>query len=138
MKATRSTGAIACFNIPEEKYATLEKICRKEGIKIHAAAKEDFNKNIAGQFGILLPKGLGEPVEGKEYDFEEELLIIHITEESLFNKFLSQSRANDAVVNYKAVLTPTNSMWFPKDLKEELAKEHAYMAEQAKKQGTEE
>ncbi|MGN0446852.1 MAG: DUF3783 domain-containing protein [Acutalibacteraceae bacterium] len=134
MKVNRSSGDVVCFNLPDEKYSSLEKICRKLGLRIRAVPKENFDQCIAAQFRIELPAGLGDPEEGKDYNFEEELLILHIQEESLFNRFLMESRSNDAVVNYKAVLTPTNAMWHPVQLKEQLAKEHEYMTQQAEQQ----
>ena len=133
MKATRSSGSIVCFDVPEEKYKTLESICRPLGLRIRQVPKNEFDKCIAEQFHIMLPAGLGAPQEGVDYDFPEELMIIHITEESLFNKFLQESRAQNAVIDYKAVMTPTNSMWHPKQLRDELAKEHEYMKKMGQK-----
>ena len=107
---------------------------KKSAANWACASVQCRNQCIAAQFRIELPAGLGDPEEGKDYNFEEELLILHIQEESLFNRFLMESRSNDAVVNYKAVLTPTNAMWHPVQLKEQLAKEHEYMTQQAEQQ----
>lgn len=131
MKATRHTGAIVCFNIPEEKYNTLEIICRKIGLKIREVPKAEYSKCIAEQFMIQLPKGLGEPEEGQNYDFDDEMIILHIPEESHLNRFLQESRRDNAVVDYKAVMTPTNCVWQPKKLRDQLAQEHEYMMQQA-------
>lgn len=131
MKATRHTGAVVCFNVPKEKYSTLEKICRKLGLKIREVDKADYSKCIAEQFMIQLPQGLGEPKEGKNYDFDEEMIILHIPEESHLNRFLQESRQKNASVDYKAVMTPTNCTWQPKALVDQLAQEHEYMKQQA-------
>lgn len=131
MKATRHTGAVVCFNVPKEKYSTLEKICRKLGLKIREVNKADYSKCIAEQFMIQLPQGLGEPKEDENYDFDEEMIILHIPEESHLNRFLQESRQKNASVDYKAVMTPTNCTWQPKALVDQLAQEHEYMKQQA-------
>lgn len=131
MKATRHTGAVVCFNVPQEKYNALERICRKLGLKIREVDRNDYSKCIAEQFMIQLPRGLGEPKEGENYDFDDEMIILHIPEESHLNRFLAESRKNNAVVDYKAVMTPTNCVWQPKALRDQLAQEHEYMTKQA-------
>lgn len=131
MKATRHTGTVLCFNLPQEKYTTLEGICRKLGLRIREVNRSQFDKCIAEQFMIQLPQGLGDPKEGENYDFDDEMLILHIPDESLLNRFLAESRSGNAVVDYKAVMTPTNCMWQPKTLRDQLAKEHEFMKQQA-------
>lgn len=134
MRAT-SSGLVVCFNVAPEKYETLERICRKNGLRIRSVPKEQFDQPLAAHFEIELPESMAKLQKTVENpDFDEELLVLHIFKDRQFNQFMADCRMQDATVKLKAVLTGTNSLWQPAALVTELKVEAAAMAEAIRQQ----
>ncbi len=127
-------GAVRAFNLTREKEAALRKICSRQGIKFKVVPPEEFHLPLNVLFGFV-PKGATSPKEeGQETKekeaplFQEEMLLMYQLNGSAMDKFLRSLRQEGVTIPLKAVLTPTNSTWFPQDLLQELQKEHEAMS----------
>lgn len=127
-------GAVRAFNLPEEKEAALRKICSRQGIKCKVVPPEEFGLPLNVLFGFVpqgdaLPKAEGQKTKEAPL-FQEEMLLMYQLNGSAMDKFLRALRQAEITIPLKAVLTPTNSTWFPQDLLQELQKEHEAMSGQ--------
>ncbi|MBO4445400.1 MAG: DUF3783 domain-containing protein [Clostridia bacterium] len=118
----RLNGTVLCFNFEDEKYAALEKVCGKTGIRIKRIDKADFGKPVGELAGFV---GLAQ--SGGKTEFSDELMLISTFSGGDLNKVLKAMRAADLDVPLKAALTDTNKTWTAAALCEELKKEHEQM-----------
>lgn len=118
----RINGTILCFNFEDEKYAAVEKVCKKAGIRLKRAAGADFSKPVGELVGFV-----GLTAEGEAGEFSDELMIVSVFSGGDLNKFLKIMHAEGVEVPLKATLTETNKTWTPAALCAELKKEHEQM-----------
>ena len=98
------------------------------GIKIRSVSKEDYLQPIGALSGVTRMERTEEVYEGE--GFEEEMLLLVNCPGPLLDRFLQGFRRNKIPpVALKAVLTPTNRAWTSLQLREELAREQAAIAQ---------
>lgn len=99
-----------------------------------------------GEYGMALGKLAGVPLEGsgertaadreispENKNFPEEMLLLHMAGEEALELALQMMRREQAAVDLKAVLTPSNAGWTSWELHRELVREHQAFAAQRMK-----
>lgn len=134
MKALKFSGTVLAFHMSEERYARLDAVCRRNGIRLRPVPDEDCSKPLGVLLGLPesafpeVPDAPETPAASAEFDTE--LLLLADMNNTALGRFLEDSRKEDVSVDYKAMLTPTNIRWTPAELLTELKAEHAAMHNQ--------
>lgn len=121
------TGTVLCYNIDDDKFAKLEKLCRTYGIKLRKVLDEDLQKTVGQVVGFADLPHSSEDVANTDAEFNDEMLVLYNISGSSLDRFLRGMKSGGVDIPYKAVLTKTNCGWLPAELCRELKKEHEQM-----------
>ena len=121
-----SGETVLLYNINEEKSRKLKMLMVRMGMRIRVVNKEDYAQPI-GQLAGLKDVTL-EDSDVDVQDFDDEMMVMRGFTNSRLDLFLqSMRKAGIEKINYKAILTPTNSRWNSWQLYQELVREHEEM-----------
>lgn len=138
MKARTFSGTILAFHITDERYSRLDRICRRNGIRLRRVPDEDCGRPLGVLLGLpenAFPEAPDAPeTPAASAAVDTELLLLADMNNTALGRFLEESRKEDVVVDHKAMLTPTNIRWTPAELLTELKEEHAAMQRQLQEQ----
>jgi len=127
----RSTSAILIFNMADDRYAKLDVVCRRLGVRVNRVAESEYGRTIGDLLGyanLPLPGDMqGAPAPTATDPFDKELMVLFNMDNSVMSQFLQACRKQEVVVPLKAMLTPYNMAWKPAELCTELLKEHEAM-----------
>lgn len=112
---------ILLYQIKGDKLTKIRLLCQKLRLRARLVGSEQFDSPIAAALsGDTAPAG--KPLEG-------EMLVLAGLSQGQFQAFLNGFRQNRIPpVPLKAVLTPTNALWTPRQLYAQLVEEHALHA----------
>ena len=110
---------ILTFHFAPDRLSKLRFLCMKLGVAVKAVPAADLGQPISALCG------LSEPVEAAPAeDFPGEMMIFCHMDNAQVNRFLMTCKQmRFAPVDLKAILTPTNASWTPKQLYDELRQE---------------
>lgn len=98
-------------------------LIRKVGIR--RVDRADYSQTIGALAGISGRERTDEQYEGEE--LAAPMLVFCMGQQKMYELLAGFRKAGVPSVDYKAMLTPTNSLWTPLQLYEELKKEHEAM-----------
>ena len=93
-------------------------------VQVEAVTPTNFDKTL-GTLALSKQKETPAPTGADASAFKESLIVFCDVPEKKFDKILFKLRQSKISVDYKAILTPTNSKWTVKRLMLELEREHA-------------
>ena len=93
-------------------------------VQIETVPPVNFDKTL-GTLALSKQKETPAPTGADASAFKESLIVFCDVPEKKFDKILFKLRQSKISVDYKAMLTPTNSKWTVKRLMIELEREHA-------------
>lgn len=121
-----SGETVLLYNIGEEKGRQLRMLMIRMGMRVRMVEKIDYVKPIGTLAGIK-DVTLEHP-EGEVCDFQDEMMVMRGFSSSRLDLFLRNMRkAGITPIDYKAIVTPTNSRWNSWELYQEIKKEHEEM-----------
>ena len=116
---------VLLYNLDNPKGAKIRRMALPLGLRTRLVAPEQYGLTLAALTEGEEPES---PWAGE--GFEEEMLLLVNCPGPLLDRFLQGFRRNKIPpVALKAVLTPTNRAWTSLQLREELAKERAAIAQ---------
>ncbi len=117
---------LLAYNIGSAPAATLTALCERLGMRYRPVTAPEYDVPIGALAGIPMAARQGEAALAE--GFSEPLLVIcHLLAPQL-DLFLSGLRESGLPpIPLKAVLTPANVTWTARQLRDELAREHAAM-----------
>lgn len=93
-------------------------------VQVETVPPANFDKTL-GTLALSKQKETPAPTGADASAFKESLIVFCDVSEKKFDKILFKLRQSKISVDYKAILTPTNSKWTVKRLMLELEREHA-------------
>ena len=114
---------VLLFKVGAEKQKQIKSISESYGIQVLLVPLKYYEEEIGALAGIM-----GMKIHGKKYtgpEFPAEMMIFSGIDSEELDHFLKRYRdAKIDPIGLKAILTPSNVQWTPKQLQEELLKEH--------------
>ena len=115
---------VLLFNIKDKKRAQeLQMICMSLRIRVRLIKKEEYFQTVGVLAGMKEASETDRIYEGEE--LADEMMVFAGVTGSHLDQILFMMRMKR--IDYKAVLTDTNSQWTVPELFKELEKEHAAM-----------
>ena len=115
---------VLLFNIKDKKRAQeLQMICMSLRIRVRLIKKEEYFQTVGVLAGMKEASETDRIYEGEE--LADEMMVFAGVTGSHLDQILFMMRKKR--IDYKAVLTDTNSQWTVPELFKELEKEHAAM-----------
>lgn len=127
----KNAGTILMYNCSGPEFSKLRQIFAMLHMRMRPVTPDRYHLNL-----MDLYTGKGEAVAAEEAPaaFEERMLVFCNLNKSLLQQVLNVIRLADLPeIQLKAMLTNTNKDWDSVQLHEELQREHAALAEAAKK-----
>ena len=116
---------VLLYNLDDPKGAKIRRMALPLGLRTRLVAPEQYGLTLAA-----LTEGEEPESQWAGEGFQEEMLLLVNCPGPLLDRFLQGFRRNKIPpVALKAVLTPTNRAWTSLQLREELAKERAAIAQ---------
>lgn len=116
---------VLCYNVQPEKLGRIRVLALRLGIRLHAAAPEEFALPVGALAGALpMPRERPETAE----PFSDEMMLMAHFRPGMLDAFLNgfrQSRIPS--VKLKAMLTGTNATWNAAELHAAILEEHEQM-----------
>ena len=125
----KAAEKVLCYRFAdEEKLEKIRSVMKRLGVECRVLPDDSWREKV----GFLLGMGGYKPaqeVAGEEFDFSDEVMILHHIKGKRLDQVLAAMKAADvSPIRYKAVVTPFNTLWTLRRLCETMKKEHAYMA----------
>ena len=118
-------ATLLTFNLDESSRAKLDGICDSLRILPRHVSNDALSLPLGALLGLPVSSAPGQEAG---IDFSDPMLVMCRFEEAQFNSFLQALRYSGLPrIDLKAVLTPSNIAWTPKQLRDELRREHAEM-----------
>ena len=136
---------ILLFGVDDNQQEKIKSFCSSFSVEVSPVEKKDCNQTIGSLAGIPKAKNtFGRMSRGKTAStgkaaeancdmpaFSEPMMVFCNLEQEVLNQYLEgYSGAGIEKIALKAVLTPYNVSWTPKQLFEELREEHSAMTKQ--------
>ena len=118
------------YNLNGLTAAGVRGVCEELGIRVREVRREEYALPIGALAGI--PMATSGAPSGQAFD-DEMLVMCHMLSDQLDAVLQGMRTRGVPRIALKAVLTPTNVTWSSAQLRDELAREHAAMARQARK-----
>ena len=120
---------ILLFHVDREKQAQLSKLCLSMGIQMIFIEKKQYGETLGALAKIQGIPLSNTPDTGAE--FPAEMMVFSGMDSQALDRFLKKYRELQiAPIALKAILTPNNIFWNPRQLYGELQKEHAAFQKQ--------
>lgn len=117
---------ILIFGLKDRDVLTkMQRVLLVQKIGIRKVDQAEYEQPIGALAGISGRERTEKQYTGEE--FTAPMLVFCMGQQRMYGLLEAFRRANVPSVDYKAMLTPTNSIWTPLQLFEELKKEHAAM-----------
>ena len=116
---------ILLFNVNNDRQLSIEKLCRSlsASVSVSAIRPSMYMQSMWYLAGIMGFEKKNTSYTGS--DFDSEMLVFSGIYQTLMDEFLeSMKKAGVFPVALKAIITPTNIFWTPKQLYDELCQEH--------------
>lgn len=110
---------VLCFNLSGEEFKSLLKISDKLDIEPICPNQADFSQSVGAMLGVFSKSN-----EICLAPFKEKMVIMSSFSKNKMEQFLDALREKGIIIDYKAMVTPTNLSWKCSELVEELKKEH--------------
>lgn len=121
-----SGETVLLYNINEEKSRKLRMLMIRMGMRIRVVEKSDYNLPVGFLAGIK--DATLENPEAECSDFQDEMMVMRGFTSKRLDLFLQNMRKEGIQrIDYKAILTSTNSRWNSWQLYQELKAEHEEM-----------
>lgn len=118
---------VLLFHIQDKKRAReLQMICMSLKIRVRMVQKEEYLQSIGALAGMKDAKETEKSYDGEELT-DEMMVFAGVTGSHLDQILFMMRKKGMKRIDYKAVLTDTNSEWTVPQLFEELQREHAAM-----------
>ena len=118
---------VLLFNIKDKKRAQeLQMICMSLRIRVRLIKKEEYFQTVGVLAGMKEASETDRIYEGEELA-DEMMVFAGVTGSHLDQILFMMRKKGMKGIDYKAVLTDTNSQWTVPELFKELEKEHATM-----------
>ena len=122
----KAAEKVLCYRFAdEEKLEKIRGVMKKLGVECRVLPDDSWREKV----GFLLGMGGYKPAqeaEGEEFDFPDEVMILHHIKGKRLDQVLAAMKAADvSPIRYKAVVTPFNTLWTLRRLCETMKKEHA-------------
>ena len=116
---------ILAFEIKRDKREKLQKICDDLGITLMYISSEYYEQQLGALAAI---KGFKKkPIKSKELPFISAMIVLSgLNSQELDNFLKAYKKSGMPQIPLRAVLTPDNVFWTPKQLYKELMKEHLF------------
>lgn len=118
---------VLLFHVQDKKRAReLQMICMSLKIRVRMVKKEEYLQSIGTLAGMKDAKETTDVYDGEELS-DEMMVFAGVTGNHLDQILFMMRKKGMRRIDYKAVLTDSNSEWTVSQLFEELQKEHAAM-----------
>lgn len=121
----KNQARILLFNVNNDRQRSFERLCRSLSSKVSVSAVRPsmYMQSMGYLAGITGFEKKNTSYTGA--DFDSEMLVFSGIDPALMDEFLeSMKKAGVFPVALKAIITPTNIFWTPKQLYAELYREH--------------
>ena len=120
-------GILFFFQIQHTKANQLNQVCNKLNIKTKVINPRDYNQSLGYLAGIQGFSKENKPLGA--HTISDEMLLFSGISSELLDCFLAECKASFIPPTpLKAIITMHNIFWTPKELYEELKKEHSRMS----------
>ena len=110
------------YNMPEERREMVGRLAASLGLRVRPVTAAEYDRPVGTLCGAESPA----PTSGPWSGFPEEMMVMAFFSDALMRCFLEGFKwMGLAPVRLKAVLTPTNSAWSSRALRDELLREEA-------------
>lgn len=118
-----ATPTVLFYNLDSEKGRRIKLLCLAGKLRVRSVSPAEYGIPL----GQLL-QGKGEKASSESTGFSEEMLVLaHLSNGQMDDFLRGLRRKRIAPVALKAVLTPSNSAWDSRTLREELLREREAM-----------
>ncbi len=122
-------SVVLCYNLKGTKQGRkLGILCSFLGFRVKYVDKEEYDKPIGALTGLDVPE-LEETVS-EDAGFDEEMIVIQLTDNGMLDKLLHQMRKEKINIPLKAIVTTKNVKWDSVTLYHEIKREHEAMMKQ--------